>query len=93
MLICLDFDGTYTLDPGFWDAFIALSSRSGHEVICATMRYEATEGALVRQELDGKVSAIYFTERKAKKTFLESLGIVPDIWIDDSPSWLIFDAA
>lgn len=92
MLICLDFDGTYTLAPELWDSLIDLATSQGHEVICATMRFEGSEGALVKELLGQKVSAIYFTGRKAKQPFLMSLGLVPDVWIDDSPAWLVFDA-
>jgi hypothetical protein len=93
MLICLDFDGTYTLDPEFWDCFINKAHTSGHVVICATMRHEESEGKFVKQMLGNKVKEIYFSARKAKKPFLESLDIFPDIWIDDSPGWLLHDAA
>lgn len=92
MLLCLDYDGTYTNDPPFWDRFITLSRDSGHTVICATMRFEMSEGESVKLALGKRVSAIYFTSRKAKKPFLEKLGIHPDIWIDDTPEWLLRDA-
>jgi hypothetical protein len=40
MLISLDYDNTYTLDPKFWDMFVKNAISSGHRVICCTMRYE-----------------------------------------------------
>ena len=92
MLFCLDFDGTYTEDPAFWDLFIQSAHAAGHSVICATMRYESLEGDEVKAALGGKVAAIYFTHRQAKQPFLERKGIVPDVWIDDSPRWLLHDA-
>jgi hypothetical protein len=91
MLICLDYDGTYTADPIFWDQFIDNAKASGHRVICTTMRYE-DEGDEVKEYLESRVEAIYFTSRSAKKPWLLQRGIKPDIWIDDMPEWLVQDA-
>lgn len=92
MQICIDFDGTYTRDPIFWDEVILLAKKYGHDVICATMRYEENEGDTVREFLDDKVSNIYFTDRRAKQVSLASIGVKPDIWIEDCPMWLLTDA-
>lgn len=91
MLICIDFDGTYTMDLPLWDAFIEKARNNGHEVICATMRYEHEMG-YVYQKLEGKVDRIIHTSRKAKKPFLQTEGIIPDVWIDDNPEWLFKDS-
>lgn len=92
MLICLDYDGTYTEDPDLWDQFIVSALRADHTVICATMRYEDSEGDVVKRNLASKVSQIYFTDRLAKQAFLERQGVFPDVWIDDSPKWLLHNA-
>jgi hypothetical protein len=92
MLLCLDFDGTYTEDPALWDTFISSAKKAGHSVICATMRYEHIEGDEVKAALGEKVSAIYFTARQAKQPYLARKGVLPDVWIDDSPNWLLNDA-
>lgn len=88
MLICLDYDGTYTEDPALWDQFIENAITAGHVVICATMRYQA-EGADVERDLGLKVAQIIYTDRQAKQPYLRNRGINPDIWIDDSPYWLL----
>ncbi len=93
MLICLDYDGTYTEDPVLWDGFIASAQAAGHRVICATMRFEDTEGDEVKLVLAHRVEKIYFTDRGAKQPWLAAQGINPDVWIDDSPHWLLHDAA
>ncbi|GAB3644805.1 hypothetical protein [Ramlibacter alkalitolerans] len=87
----LDFDGTYTEDPELWDGFIAAARSRGHEVLCVTMRHEH-EGARVRSRLEGRVDAIVYTGRKAKRPFLEGLGLAIDVWVDDSPHWVNEDA-
>ena len=91
MLIALDYDGTYTLDPNLWDAFILLAKQNNHSVICVTMRYE-DESEDVINNLSSKVDKIIFTCRKAKLKFIEDLGYKPDIWIDDMPHWLFNDS-
>ena len=88
MLICLDYDNTYTADPELWNGFITMAQERGHSVIVATMRDAVLEGAIVKMELEQRVSDIIFTNRKAKKPFLEKLGVHPDIWIDDIPEFI-----
>ena len=84
MLICIDYDGIYTEDPGLWQRFITDAIKSVYKVICAIMRYEEEN---IDPRLRDSVDIIY-TNRKAKIKYLAELGIVPDIWIDDNPSWL-----
>jgi len=93
MKLCIDYDGTYTEDPEFWDRVIELAKQRGHGVVCATMRYRRTEGAPVLKALDGKVDEVFFTDRAAKQPALNARGVFPDVWIDDSPHWLLNDAA
>ncbi len=90
LLICLDYDDTYTRDPILWYDFIRSAKKRGHRIICATMRYEQ-EGEIVEHALAQHVEKIIYTDRKAKKPFLEKFKIYPDIWIDDSPEWLLND--
>jgi hypothetical protein len=89
VIIALDYDGTYTAAPALWDAFRKTATLAGHEVLCVTMRHEQ-EGADVLAALPGV--AVIFTGRKAKRPFVQSLGIDPQIWIDDNPAWIYQDA-
>jgi len=91
MIICLDYDDTYTRDPHLWDSFISNAKMRNHTVICVTMRYES-EGKEVKQYLEGLVDNIYFTNREAKKQFLDKLNIFPHVWIDDQPLWIFYDS-
>jgi len=92
MIICIDFDGTYTADPILWNHFIETAKSHGHDVVCATMRYP-TENDPIETLLEGRVSEIIYTCRKAKKEYVTThLGKKPDIWIDDNPDWLYEDA-
>lgn len=40
-------------------------------------------------EIEKKFDAVYYTNRKAKKQFLNNLGEYPSIWIDDNPYWIL----
>jgi len=91
MLLALDFDQTYTEDPEFWDLVIAMAKHRGHQVICATMRYEH-EGEEIVSALGSKVEQIIFTGRRAKSSFLHNRGYHPSVWIDDAPQWLYRDS-
>jgi len=91
VLIALDYDETYTVDPEFWDLVICAAKYRGHDVICATMRH-AHEGEDVVEALRGKVEKIIFTGRKAKHDFVQRAGYYPSVWIDDSPRWLFQDS-
>lgn len=85
MLIALDYDKTFTADRQLWREFVSLAEGRGHSVVIATMRRpdEAIEDAPCR---------VVYTSRAAKKAALSQVGINPDIWIDDTPAWILFDA-
>ncbi|MCR4319781.1 MAG: hypothetical protein NUV74_05520 [Candidatus Brocadiaceae bacterium] len=87
MLICLDYDETYTVDPEFWDLVIELALARGHRVICATMRHEH-EAEEMPKTIGKRVEAIIYTGRKAKFDFVQKAGYYPSIWIDDMPHFL-----
>jgi len=89
MIISLDYDKTYTEDPELWDRFISDSIKSGHSVVCVTMRTRE-EGADIIKSLGHQIP-IYFTARRAKLLFMREQGVVIDVWIDDNPLWLYDD--
>jgi len=88
MLIALDYDGTYTADPALWDAFIKLARLQQHEVHLVTMRAPSEP---VR--LGAHVDRIHYTDRRAKRPFMEARGLNVQIWIDDMPDFVVGDAA
>jgi hypothetical protein len=89
--ICIDYDGTYTEMPDLLDCIIKKSKELGYRVILATMRYEHESNDDLKKVIN-KVDSVYFTGRKAKATYLQWKGIVPDLWIDDNPFWLLNDS-
>lgn len=85
MLICIDYDGTFTEDTDLWTKFIEMAKEKQHTVVCATMRHESEAEGM---DAISSLCDVVFTSRNAKQPFLAALDIVPDIWIDDSPWWL-----
>jgi hypothetical protein len=88
MLIALDYDGTYTADPGLWDHFIDVARSRNHEVHIVTMR-TACEPVRVSRQVD----RIHYTDRKAKRQFMQARGLDVGIWIDDMPDFILGSAA
>jgi hypothetical protein len=88
MRIGLDYDGTYTADPVLWDAFINAARQRGHEVHLVTMRADSEP---VR--LGAHVDRIHYTDRKAKRQFMQALGLPVQVWIDDMPDFIVGNAA
>lgn len=87
MKIALDWDGTYTADPKFWHNFVLMCGCFGHEVRIVTMRTPA----MVDEALShiGEKVPIIFTSSAQKREFCVSIGWMPDIWIDDSPEFIV----
>lgn len=79
MRIAIDYDGTYTADPILWSSFITTAQAMGHEVTCVTMRFPHEP---IEMPCD-----VFYTSRKAKASAFKA-----DIWIDDSPHWLLYDS-
>jgi hypothetical protein len=91
MNISLDFDDTYTRDPKMWDNFINLARLFGHNVYCVTFRFPEQSEQVY--DTIGKVignDSCYFTSYNAKRPFMQSKGIMIDVWIDDMP--ILIDA-
>jgi len=80
MLIALDYDKTYTVDPVLWDGFIVAAKARKHDIKIVTLRTPSES-----IHVDG-VEVIY-TSRQAKMKHLAA-----DIWIDDNPAWVYQDS-
>ena len=86
MNIALDYDGTYTLNPEFWDSFIEKSVAEGHDIRVVTVRDDRYDRTPDIAELEF-FCPVVFTRGVAKKWYCEQFlpfwGV--DVWIDDRP--------
>lgn len=84
MRIALDFDGTYTEDPEFWNGFIIAAQRKDHTVQIVTFREKDTP--LPNEDWFRDIGVlVFYTAREAKKRYMDRMGLAIDIWIDDNP--------
>jgi hypothetical protein len=91
MKIGLDFDDTYTRDPEGWNEFIHNFTSRGHTIYCTTFRFP--EQSQQVYDSIGKVIGndnCHFTAYTAKRQYMQSKGIMIDVWIDDQP--ILIDA-
>jgi hypothetical protein len=87
MNISLDFDDTYTKDPVLWNAFIQLAKDRGHNIRIVTFRKKTMTDPML-DALAKKIPVIY-TEYTQKRKFTNDMGWKVDVWIDDSPEFII----
>lgn len=82
MIVSIDYDLTYTVDPAAWRSAIEVLQSAGHEVICVTGR-RPDEPVCV--QLQAVVADVIYTGGRPKAQAAKSAGWWPDIWIDDTP--------
>lgn len=83
MIIALDFDGTYDVDPELWGLFIDAAKTRGHSITFVTFRddfgtkYDNADicEAAQRHSID-----IVYCNAKQKSECFKA-----DVWIDDMP--------
>jgi len=93
VIIALDFDETYNLDPVLFGTIASVFQEHGHQVILATYRHPTIDYDPLFLRLEKQGVQVYCTDGKAKKKFLEDLGISVAIWIDDNPKSILEDSA
>lgn len=88
MIISLDYDNTYTRDPEGWFKALSVLKQQGHTIIGVTMRFDRETSDMLTSygELCDK---IYFTGRHQKRRWLNHRNVFPDVWIDDSPEFIV----
>lgn len=97
LTISVDYDGTFTADPIGMSAVIRSLRQRGHRVIIVTARektednFDEIESAL--KSYGAGATAIYMTSSQAKRSYMENLGIIVNVWIDDNPQAVVSGCA
>jgi len=91
MNIALDYDGTFTKDPYSWCNAMDVLKLAGHRVIGVTMR-RPSESTSILDSYFAACDTVIYTSRRGKRDFVKEAGIVIDVWIDDTPEWVLYDA-
>lgn len=89
MNISIDFDDTYTRDPGFWNLVIAHAITRNHTVYCVTARANPNDEQVLGSigKLIGKDNC-FFTAMQGKRAYMHANKINIDVWIDDMPDMI-----
>ena len=87
MNIALDFDDTYTRDPIMWGKFIEMAKERGHDIRIVTFR----KRTMTHPALDymSQMIPVIYTEYIQKRKYTNDIGWNVDIWIDDSPEYIV----
>lgn len=93
MMIALDFDETYTVDPEMWDDVISVLRVAGHTVVIVTYRHPVFDADGRMRPLQERGVPIVFTNGRAKKRYTEDMHLKIDIWIDDNPRAIYEDSS
>lgn len=78
MLIAIDYDKTWTTDPGFWSQFVASARQFGHSVVMVTGRRPSMPVPIVG-------IPVVYTSNEMKRKAATAAGYSVDVWIDDTP--------
>lgn len=89
MKIALDYDGTFTLDPNLWCFFLGMCKARGHDVRIITMRKPEMPIAWPDDLNEGYKVPVIYTSNMQKREYCESVGFHVDIWIDDTPEFIV----
>lgn len=93
MTFALDFNGTYTKDPKFWNVFIELARLRKDEVYCVTHSTDPDENKELLQSIGQIIgeNKCIFADGHSKMEAVAALGIDVDIWIDNNPIHIFQD--
>lgn len=89
-VVAIDFDETISDNPGTWLSVMRALELGGYTVYVVTWRFPHTAPEDLQFLVD-KGYKIFYTGLKAKKSFMERLGIKVDIFIDDNPFAILND--
>ena len=87
MNIALDFDDTYTRDPGLWEQFISDARARNHDIRIVTFRKKTMTDPAI--DYLATIIPVIFTEYTQNRAFTNKMGWFVDIWIDDSPEFIV----
>lgn len=91
MLFALDFDKTFTRDPGLWVEFLRGAHARAHRVVIISCRSHRKDNYTIIHELLTSWSAANYvddvicTGHQPKRQAAAACGHMVDIWIDDAP--------
>lgn len=90
LIYAMDFDHTFTADPGTHAAMVRLLTDAGHRVVCVTARSpDDIDDINDTFEVFACQMPIFATDYGSKLDYMAAKGIKVDIWMDDNPRVLV----
>ena len=94
MKVALDFDGTVTANKDMWRDVVRTMVASGADVRIVTYRSRGFPGKANTDITEwvrgtGLLIPVMFTGGVQKAHACESMNWIPDIWIDDNPTFIV----
>jgi hypothetical protein len=87
MILAIDYDDTWTLDPDAWETLVTFFKDRGHTVIVVTNRMNLPQFTeVVQRDVSPFVDDVIFAGPMPKRIAASNLGYQVDVWIDDFPS-------
>ena len=88
IVFALDFDGTFTLNPRYWQNWILQAKAWNHIVHVVTYRQP---GHPLEFDFAPLGVRVFYTDHVGKKKYMESQGIKIDVWVDDRAECITTD--
>jgi hypothetical protein len=88
IVFALDFDGTFTLNPRYWQNWILQAKAWNHIVHVVTYRQP---GHPLEFDFAPLGVQVHYTDHMGKKKYMESQGIKIDVFVDDRPEVCVTD--
>lgn len=90
-IVAFDFDETISDNEIAWLNVMQLLERQAYHCIIVTWRRPTQYPEDLKMFID-KGFKVYYTSQQAKQTYMQSMGVKVDIWVDDNPFAILNDA-
>lgn len=88
MLIAVDYDGTYSVDPEFFRVVVRAGTAVGHRFVMVTGRSDEGQwGVEVRRAVGGLMPIVFAADGWKREAALAA-GYEVDVWVDDHPEYV-----
>jgi hypothetical protein len=88
MIIAIDYDNTFTLDPDLFRDMAQRFQRRGHRVIVITGRSDEDPWGTEVRTMVRDLCPIVFAGLSWKREAAIAEGYIVDVWIDDMPEYI-----
>lgn len=81
-----DFDNTFNAEPFIFAPFVGALQKAGWYCCFVTFRFPEQDSCDIQMWAEKLGMDIFYTSGIQKAAYMATMGIFPDIWIDDNPA-------